>query len=88
MFAVRYYRNKVAGWMAAYSCPIFLAEIQKRLDDEESRLSRYLDSSSETELKRVVQMELILNTAKQLVEMSTGAQSMFQNQRYEELKLM
>ncbi|CAK9001310.1 unnamed protein product [Durusdinium trenchii] len=83
-----YYRNKVAGWMAAYSCPIFLAEIQKRLDDEESRLSRYLDSSSETELKRVVQMELILNTAKQLVEMSTGAQSMFQNQRYEELKLM
>eukprot|EP00438_Fugacium_kawagutii_P001701 Skav220822 [mRNA] locus=scaffold477:15098:16138:+ [translate_table: standard] len=74
--------------MAAYSCPVFLQEIQRRLEDEESRLSRYLDSTSEKELKSVVQGELILQTAKQLVEMSTGAHSMFVNKHYEELKLM
>jgi len=83
-----YYKSKVAGWMAAYSCPLFLQEIQRRLEDEESRLSRYLDSSSEKDLKAVVQFELILQTAKQLVEMSTGAHSMFLNKRYDELKLM
>ncbi|CAE7529703.1 CUL3A [Symbiodinium natans] len=83
-----YYRSKVAGWTAAYSCPQFLLEIQRRLDDEESRLSRYLDSTSEKELKTVVQKELILNTAKGLVEMSTGAQAMLTNRRYDELKLM
>ncbi|CAE7418352.1 TRP1 [Symbiodinium microadriaticum] len=32
-----------------YSCPQFLREIQRRLEDEESRLSRYLDPSSEKE---------------------------------------
>ncbi|CAE7730671.1 culC, partial [Symbiodinium pilosum] len=83
-----YYRSKVAGWTAAYSCPQFLQEIQQRLDDEESRLSRYLDSTSEKELKTVVQKELILNTAKALVEMSTGAQAMLKNRRHDELKLM
>lgn len=83
-----YYKSKVAGWMAAYSCPVFLQEIQRRLEDEESRLSRYLDSSSEKDLKAVVQGELILQTAKELVEMTTGAHSMFVNKRYEELKLM
>ncbi|CAJ1446781.1 unnamed protein product [Effrenium voratum] len=84
-----YYQSKVAGWMAMYTCPQFLQEIQRRLDDEDRRLSRYLDSSSEKDLKMVVQRELILNTAKELVEMSsTGAQAMFMQQRHEELKLM
>ncbi|CAE7947237.1 CUL3A [Symbiodinium sp. KB8] len=40
------------------------------------------------ELKTVVQRELILNTAKDLVEMSTGAEAMLVNRRYDELKLM
>eukprot|EP00439_Symbiodinium_sp_Y106_P079871 s653_g18.t1 len=40
------------------------------------------------ELKTVVQRELILNTAKDLVEMSTGAEAMLTNRRYDELKLM
>jgi len=86
--SAEYYRSKVAGWTAAYSCPQFLREIQRRLEDEESRLSRYLDPSSEKELKTVVQRELILNTAKDLVEMSTGAEAMLTNRRYDELKLM
>ncbi|CAE7944417.1 TRP1, partial [Symbiodinium sp. KB8] len=47
--SAEYYRSKVAGWTAAYSCPQFLREIQRRLEDEESRLSRYLDPSSEKE---------------------------------------
>eukprot|EP00930_Biecheleria_cincta_P062765 TRINITY_DN4820_c0_g1_i1.p1 TRINITY_DN4820_c0_g1~~TRINITY_DN4820_c0_g1_i1.p1 ORF type:complete len:762 (+),score=158.73 TRINITY_DN4820_c0_g1_i1:55-2340(+) len=83
-----YYKAKVTGWMAAYSCPQLLEEMQRRLDDEETRLTRYLDGSSEKELKTVVQRELILNTAKELVDMSSGCKSMFQGKRYSELKLM
>eukprot|EP00931_Biecheleriopsis_adriatica_P074977 TRINITY_DN48942_c0_g1_i1.p1 TRINITY_DN48942_c0_g1~~TRINITY_DN48942_c0_g1_i1.p1 ORF type:complete len:757 (+),score=200.80 TRINITY_DN48942_c0_g1_i1:70-2340(+) len=83
-----YYRSKAAGWMAAYTCPQFLEEIQRRLESEENRLVRYLHESSEKELKTVAQRELILNNAKELVEMSTGAQVMFQGKRESELQLM
>lgn len=83
-----YYRAQVAGWLAEYSCPRFLLEVARRLDDEEKRLNQYLDRSSEKELRETAQRELILNTGKQLVEMESGCQAMFQNQRYSELSRM
>eukprot|EP00439_Symbiodinium_sp_Y106_P041803 s4097_g5.t1 len=58
--SAEYYRSKVAGWTAAYSCPQFLREIQRRLEDEESRLSRYLDPSSEKDdYSRFVKLPLM-----------------------------
>lgn len=83
-----YYKAKVTGWLAEYTCPKFLEEVQRRLDDEDSRLNHYLDRSSEQELRNTIQRELILNTAKQLVEMDSGCKAMFVNRRYSELKLM
>jgi len=83
-----FYKQKVTGWLASCSCPQFLAEVNRRLQDEESRLTRYLDRSSEQELKTVAQRELILNTAKRLVEMESGCQAMFHNKKYDELTLM
>mmetsp|Transcript_44914 Transcript_44914/g.124911 ORF Transcript_44914/g.124911 Transcript_44914/m.124911 type:complete len:754 (-) Transcript_44914:201-2462(-) len=83
-----YYRGKVAGWLAECSCPQFLEEADRRLKDEEKRLKQYLDRSSEQELRVVVQRELILNTAKQLVEMDSGCQAMFLNRKHEELTNM
>lgn len=83
-----YYRAQVAGWLAECSCPRFLKEVARRLDDEERRLNQYLDRSSEQELRDVTQRELILNTGKQLVEMESGCQAMFQNRKYSELSLM
>jgi len=83
-----YYRAKVTGLLAECSCPQFLEEVNRRLEDEERRLIQYLDRSSEQELRRVTQSELILNTAKRLVEMESGCQAMFHNSKYEELKLM
>jgi len=83
-----YYRSKVTGWMAECSCPQFLEEVARRLESEEKRLNQYLDRSSEQELRVVVQRELILNTAKRLVEMDSGCQAMFQNRKYDELSLM
>jgi cullin 1 len=83
-----YYKAKVTGWMAECSCARFLEEVQRRLDDEERRINQYLDRASEAELKTTCQRELILNTAKQLVEMETGCKAMFQNQKYSELTLM
>lgn len=83
-----YYRNKVAGWLAERSCPAFLEEVARRLEDEERRLSAYLDRSSEQELMAVVQRELILNTGQQLVDMDSGCQAMFLNRKYDELRLM
>mmetsp|Transcript_82470 Transcript_82470/g.229897 ORF Transcript_82470/g.229897 Transcript_82470/m.229897 type:complete len:757 (+) Transcript_82470:83-2353(+) len=83
-----YYRAKVTGWLAAYTCPMFLQEVSDRLDHEERRLNLYLDRSSQDELLQVVQRELILKTAKQLVEMDSGCKTMFRNRRYDELTLM
>jgi hypothetical protein len=46
------------------------------IQDEEGRLTRYLDRSSEQDLKTVTQRELILQTAKRLVEMESGCQAL------------
>jgi len=83
-----YYKSKVTGWLAECSCPRFLEEVQRRLEDEERRLNQYLDHSSEQELRKVIQRELILNTAKQLVEMDSGCKAMFLNRRWDELTRM
>lgn len=83
-----YYRAKVTGWLAELSCPQFLEEADRRLQDEEKRLNQYLDRSSEQELRVVVQRELILNTAQKLVEMESGCQAMFVNRKHDELTLM
>jgi len=83
-----FYRTKVAGWLAELSCPMFLREVARTLENEESRLKRYLDRSSEKDLRKVCQRELILETAKQLVEMDCGCQFMFQNKKLGELALM
>lgn len=83
-----YYRGKVTGWMAEYSCPIFLQEVHRRLEDEDRRLNTYLDRSSEQELRAVVQRELILNTAPRLVDMDSGCKAMFHNKKHDELTLM
>lgn len=83
-----YYRAKVTGWLAEYTCPQFLEETAKRLDEEERRLNSYLDRFEKEELRAVVQQELILNTAKQLVEMTSGCQAMFKSKNYSQLTLM
>jgi len=83
-----YYKKRAAGWMAECSCPAYLALVQQVLEDEERRLNQYLDRSSEEDLRIVLQRELILATAKQLVEMDTGCQAMFKNKRYSDLTLM
>mmetsp|Transcript_95352 Transcript_95352/g.269412 ORF Transcript_95352/g.269412 Transcript_95352/m.269412 type:complete len:754 (+) Transcript_95352:72-2333(+) len=83
-----FYRAKVTGWMAECSNPQFLDRVGRCLEDEERRLSQYLDRSSEQDLRVVVQRELILKTAKQLVEMDSGCQFMFRNQKYEDLTQM
>eukprot|EP00746_Dinoflagellata_sp_MGD_P067039 gnl/MRDRNA2_/MRDRNA2_27693_c0_seq1.p1 gnl/MRDRNA2_/MRDRNA2_27693_c0~~gnl/MRDRNA2_/MRDRNA2_27693_c0_seq1.p1 ORF type:complete len:782 (-),score=151.63 gnl/MRDRNA2_/MRDRNA2_27693_c0_seq1:146-2437(-) len=83
-----YYKAKVAGWLAEYSCPLFLQEVKRRIEDEEQRLMLYLDSSTGHELKAVIQRELILNTGATLVSMETGCQLMFKDKRYSEVALM
>mmetsp|Transcript_46572 Transcript_46572/g.104397 ORF Transcript_46572/g.104397 Transcript_46572/m.104397 type:complete len:759 (-) Transcript_46572:294-2570(-) len=83
-----FYKAKVAGWLAEYPCPSFLKEVARRMDDEGCRLTMYLDKSSEQELRRVVQQELIRNVAQHVVEMESGCRAMFFNGKVEELRLM
>merc|ERR1719352_303936 len=51
-------------------------------------MNHYLDRSSKTELNSVLQQELILATAKHLVEMDSGCKAMLQNKKYDELQKM
>mmetsp|Transcript_4118 Transcript_4118/g.8984 ORF Transcript_4118/g.8984 Transcript_4118/m.8984 type:complete len:757 (+) Transcript_4118:64-2334(+) len=83
-----YYKAAVTGWLAEHSCPEFLEEVARRLDDEDHRLKRYLHRSSEQELRSVVQKELLRQPAKQLVDMESGCRAMFFNAKRSELSLM
>jgi len=87
-YTAAYYQAKVTSWMAENSCPQFLALVSASLENEELRLKRYLDRSSEGELRTVCQRELILNTGKLLADMDSGCKSMLLDRRHKELSLM
>jgi len=83
-----FYKAKVTGWLAEYSCPVFLEEVARRLENEDCRMATYIDRSSEQELRRVVQQELIRDVAQHVVEMESGCRAMFFNGKVSELRLM
>lgn len=83
-----YYKSKAAGWLAEFSCPVFLREVEKVFDAEEKRILRYLDNSTTTGLLAACRKELIGASAKHLTEMSSGCLNFLQNGRYEDLSLM
>lgn len=85
----KFYREKSNKWISSMSCPEYLKETQRAFNDEENRLTNYLDSSSREELLRILVQELVIGNAKRVAEMpGTGCEEMLKNDKRDELKLM
>eukprot|EP00358_Blepharisma_japonicum_P000469 CAMPEP_0202949020 /NCGR_PEP_ID=MMETSP1395-20130829/14862_1 /ASSEMBLY_ACC=CAM_ASM_000871 /TAXON_ID=5961 /ORGANISM="Blepharisma japonicum, Strain Stock R1072" /LENGTH=743 /DNA_ID=CAMNT_0049651657 /DNA_START=12 /DNA_END=2243 /DNA_ORIENTATION=+ len=84
-----YYASKSAGWMSSLSCPEYLREAKKVLEEEEERADRYLEPTTKPKLLGIIVEEVIVRNAQSLSEMpGTGCVDMFQHDKRDELKMM
>lgn len=63
-----YYSIKASNWIVEDSCPDYILKAEECLRKEKDRVSHYLYPSSESKLLEIVQNELLVKYAKQLLE--------------------
>ncbi|OQR97765.1 transmembrane protein, partial [Thraustotheca clavata] len=84
-----FYNAEAQRLLDQNTCPDFMQKADKRLTEEHNRVLQYLNSSTETKLKAIVERELIENHAKALVDMEgSGCIAMFRNDRIDDLRRM
>eukprot|EP00744_Colponema_vietnamica_P001479 GILI01002448.1.p1 GENE.GILI01002448.1~~GILI01002448.1.p1 ORF type:complete len:735 (+),score=195.81 GILI01002448.1:139-2343(+) len=84
-----FYQQEAQDYIAQNTTPEYLKKAEARLREEHQRVQNYLDSSTESKLKDVVEKELITTYAKTLVENeSSGCISMFKDKKTEDLARM
>eukprot|EP00743_Colponemidia_sp_Colp-15_P002799 GILK01003029.1.p1 GENE.GILK01003029.1~~GILK01003029.1.p1 ORF type:complete len:733 (-),score=137.04 GILK01003029.1:128-2326(-) len=84
-----FYRQESQQYISQNTTPDYLKKAEQRLKEEASRVQHYLDASTETKLKDIVEKELISNHAKTLVEMeNSGCVAMFRDNKIEDLARM
>ncbi len=85
----QFYLSESQDYIVKNTCPDYLMKAEQRLKEEEERLARYLDSSTESKLISIVQKELISDKAKVLVDMeNSGCIAMFKDEKLDDLKRM
>jgi cullin 3 len=84
-----FYRHESLSFLAANTCPDYLAKAEARLAEEHARGRHYLHPSTELKLKRIVETELVSRHAKHVVEMeSSGCAAMLRAGRVGDLQKM
>mmetsp|Transcript_33794 Transcript_33794/g.76419 ORF Transcript_33794/g.76419 Transcript_33794/m.76419 type:complete len:630 (-) Transcript_33794:160-2049(-) len=84
-----FYKAESLDFLASNTCPDYLAKAQARLGEEQARVRHYLNPSTDSKLKRVVEVELISNHARVLVEMeASGCVFMLEHDRVADLRRM
>ncbi|KAF1317887.1 Cullin family protein, partial [Globisporangium splendens] len=84
-----FYRAEAQAMLDVATCAEYLVKAEKRLVEEANRVSHYLNVSTEHKLKSIVEMQLIKNQAKALVEMeNSGCVAMFRDRKVESLRRM
>ncbi len=85
----QFYMNESTQFIANNTCPMYLIKAEKRLKEEQERIVRYLDASTEPKLINIVQRELICKRAEMLVKMeNSGCVAMFKDDKLEDLRRM
>ena len=70
--------------MEENSASVYIKKVEQRINEEAERAKHYLDTSTELEIVRVVEEELISKHMKTIVEMeNSGVVHMLKNQRIE-----
>ena len=84
-----FYMNESTQYIASNTCPTYLIKSETRLQEEQERVAKYLDSSTEPKLIKIVQRELICKRAEMLVNMeNSGCEAMFKDEKLKDLKRM
>eukprot|EP00939_MAST-03C_sp_MAST-3C-sp1_P002078 g2078.t1 len=84
-----YYVQEAGTLLSSETCTQYLARANRRIEEEDRRVSHYLDSSSQSSLREVVVSSLVEKHAKRLIEMKdSGCAHMFANCKYDGMRQM
>ncbi|CAM9533464.1 unnamed protein product [Chrysoparadoxa australica] len=85
----QFYRAESQEYISCNTCPDYMRKAEARLNEESARARSYLNSSTEPKLNSIIEMELIANHAKVLVEMdNSGCVPMLKDDKLEDLGRM
>jgi len=89
MASVTFYSKKAAVWSEQCSCPEFLINAERALDDELARRVSYLHAHTEELLLRVCEVEVLLNHEKTILNKeNSGLVALLQQNKTEDLTRM
>jgi len=74
----QYYKQKSRFWLDQQSCPEYLIQAEKCVQDEEGRLASYIDKYSNEGLMTAARDEILKNHQDELLEKATGINSMLE----------
>jgi len=85
----QFYIKESQEYLVQNTCPDYMRKAEARLMEEHNRVQHYLNSSTDSRLKQIVETELIQKHAAVLIEMeNSGCVSMFKNDKIEDLSRM
>ena len=74
----QYYKQKSRFWLDQQSCPEYLIQAEKCVQDEEGRLASYIDKYSNDGLMTATRDEILKHHQDELLGKSTGINSMLE----------
>ena len=84
-----FYRIESQQYLAQNTCPQYLIKAEARLKEEANRVSHYLSPLTESKLLRYVEIELITNHVRTLVDMdSSGCVCLMRDDKLDDLRRM
>jgi len=84
-----FYRMESLQYLAQNTCPQYLIKAETRLKEEANRVTHYLSPLTESKLLRYVEIELITNHVRTLVDMdSSGCICLMRDDKIDDLRRM
>jgi cullin 3 len=81
-----FYREESLLFISQNTCPDYVCKVEGRLSEEAKRVVTYLAKTTEAKLKKIVESELIVAHAQNLVDMEhSGCECMFRDGRMQDL---
>ena len=84
-----FYKIESNEYLAQNSAPDYMKKAEQRLEEEEARVSHYLDARTEPKIKEVAERELVARHMRQLAEMQhSGCIVMLEDNKVDDLARM
>lgn len=84
-----YYARKAQKWIESLSTPDYLIKAERVLNEERSRVARYLNPGSEKKLSHVCEEEILERVQNDLIEKEgSGCRVLLANEKFDDLRRM